>query len=462
MQDQTIRFTSTVPASAIVGGSYLPTATASSGLQVTMSIDAGTPTACKLTGSVVSFTGVGLCIINANQPGNDTYSAALQVQQILTILPVSTLQASLTVGGQPLAASYPWSIAGQTAVAKCADVTGLTCKVTATLDGAAVTSPTSISLPTNIAGKSHTIVVSATDNVGGSVSKTVTYSVTAVGYYGMAFDDGPNPTYTPLVITALQDQTLPGLVPGLGGSPSHIPATFFLCGGNQCGTSGDAGVNSLAGQTLAQQEVADGFVIGDHTWDHLNIGDSTDTVNPYDNIPCGTETATITPTFTTLGTITGLCPQYEVEDTALEIHTVTGVWPQFFRPPYGDYSGSGVAPLSGTFALLNTAAADLTANSAAPVGYSMALTAWTVDSTDSATPAPASSTEIATANETVQNGGILLMHDDNQLTVGAISLTINAEAAKGLLPGRLATTTTGVPGPFGSPQPDYYVNAIAP
>jgi peptidoglycan/xylan/chitin deacetylase (PgdA/CDA1 family) len=468
LQGQTIKFTSTAPINPPLGATpYTVTASATSNLPVTFSVDSSsTVGACSVSGALVTFTDAGACVIDANQAGNGTYSPAPTMQQPITVaLPASNLQIALTVGGQPLAASYPWgsSTSSQTGVASCTDTAGLTCKVTATLDGTAVTSPASISLPTNIAGKLHTILVSATDNAGGGASKLVIYSVTAVGYYGIAFDDGPSPTYTPLAIAALQNQSLPGLIPGPTGQSSHIPATFFLCGGNQCGTDGLGGVQNNG--ALAQQEVVDGFVIGDHTWDHFNIGDITDTVNTYDNIPCGTETATITPTFTTLGKLTGLCPQYEIEDTAMEIHAVTGVWPQFFRPPYGDYSGNGnilAGPLSGTFALLNTAAADLTAKFGAPVGYSIALTSWSVDSTDSSSPAPASSAAIAIANETVQNGGILLMHDDNQLTVGAISLTINAEAAKGLLPGKLATTTTGVGGPFGSPQPDYYVNAIAP
>ena len=122
-------------------------------------------------------------MIDANQAGDSSYEPAAEVTQSFTVLPASSLQVSLTVGGQPIAASYSWSKSGRTSVASCADATGLTCKVTATLDGAAVTSPGSISVPTDVAGKSHTIVVSATDNAGGSVSKPYTYSVTAIGYY---------------------------------------------------------------------------------------------------------------------------------------------------------------------------------------------------------------------------------------------------------------------------------------
>ena len=61
----------------------------------------------------------------------------------------------------------------------------------------------------------------------------------------------------------------------------------------------------------------------------------------------------------------------------------------------------------------------------------------------------------------MQNGGVLLLHDDNQNTVDSIPQIVNALAAKGLLPGKLATTTVPQFGPW-SPLPPYYVTAVAP
>ena len=109
---QAITFTSTPPPSPVVGGSYTVTATGgASGNPVTFTIDgSGTPGACSISGAVVSFTGVGTCIIDASQDGNTDYSAAPQVQQTFTItgsaipLPqaitfTSTPPPSLVVGG---------------------------------------------------------------------------------------------------------------------------------------------------------------------------------------------------------------------------------------------------------------------------------------------------------------------------------------------------------------------------
>ena len=83
---QTISFTSTAPAGAVVGGpAYHVTASASSGLAVTFSASAGSAGICTVAGSTVSLVGAGTCTINANQSGNGTYQAAAQVQQSFTV-----------------------------------------------------------------------------------------------------------------------------------------------------------------------------------------------------------------------------------------------------------------------------------------------------------------------------------------------------------------------------------------
>lgn len=81
--DQTISFTSTVPSSATVGGTYAVSATATSGL--TVAFTTATPSVCTVSGSTVSFVGAGTCTINANQAGNTVYNAAPQVQQSFSV-----------------------------------------------------------------------------------------------------------------------------------------------------------------------------------------------------------------------------------------------------------------------------------------------------------------------------------------------------------------------------------------
>ena len=80
---QTITFTSTAPSNATVGGAtYIVTATGgASGNAVIFS----TTSACTVSGSTVSFIGVGKCIIDANQAGDADYLTATQVQQAITV-----------------------------------------------------------------------------------------------------------------------------------------------------------------------------------------------------------------------------------------------------------------------------------------------------------------------------------------------------------------------------------------
>ena len=82
---QTIAFTSTNPSPVEVGAAgYTPRATSSSGLPVTLSLDAAS-TGCSLTNGVVSFTAAGTCRINANQAGDAMWAPAPQVQQAITV-----------------------------------------------------------------------------------------------------------------------------------------------------------------------------------------------------------------------------------------------------------------------------------------------------------------------------------------------------------------------------------------
>ena len=82
-QTQTVTFTSTAPAGAVVRGpTYAVSAAATSGLPVTFS--STTPTVCTVSGSSVSFVAGGTCTVLADQPGNAAYAPA-QASQSFTV-----------------------------------------------------------------------------------------------------------------------------------------------------------------------------------------------------------------------------------------------------------------------------------------------------------------------------------------------------------------------------------------
>ncbi len=88
--NQTVSFSSTAPTSADAGTTYQASASASSTLPVTYSIDASsTPGACSVGSTgLVSFLAAGTCILDANQSGDGNYNAAPQAQQTINVVGV--------------------------------------------------------------------------------------------------------------------------------------------------------------------------------------------------------------------------------------------------------------------------------------------------------------------------------------------------------------------------------------
>jgi outer membrane protein OmpA-like peptidoglycan-associated protein len=85
---QNITFTNTPPTNPLPGSTYAVTATGgASGNAVTFTVDGSSTSGCTVNSSsrLVTLTApAGTCIIDANQAGNGTYSAATQQQQTVT------------------------------------------------------------------------------------------------------------------------------------------------------------------------------------------------------------------------------------------------------------------------------------------------------------------------------------------------------------------------------------------
>jgi hypothetical protein len=104
---QAITITSTPPAHPVIGDTYPITATATSALPVSFSIDgATTNNSCSLVAAVVHFDHSGSCVVDADAAGDSSYLAAPQVHQTLHVTDVATTLSvttskSPTVYGEP-------------------------------------------------------------------------------------------------------------------------------------------------------------------------------------------------------------------------------------------------------------------------------------------------------------------------------------------------------------------------
>jgi hypothetical protein len=73
-----------------ISSGYAPTANATSGLPVVLTLDPAS-TGCSLVAGVVTFTGDGLCSIYANQSGNASWAPAPRARQSIRVYTAQTL-----------------------------------------------------------------------------------------------------------------------------------------------------------------------------------------------------------------------------------------------------------------------------------------------------------------------------------------------------------------------------------
>jgi len=114
-QPQKITFTSELSAAPVPGGTYTVTASGGgSGNPVTFGIDPPSAPVCSISGSTVTFTQAGSCVIDANQAGNDKYEAAPEAQQLVTVNGGNSSGGTNSTGGSSTGNSSGGSLTGQT------------------------------------------------------------------------------------------------------------------------------------------------------------------------------------------------------------------------------------------------------------------------------------------------------------------------------------------------------------
>ncbi|MFD9740445.1 endo-1,4-beta-xylanase [Umezawaea sp. NPDC059074] len=168
---------------------------------------------------------------------------------------------------------------------------------------------------------------------------------------------------------------------------ANLRATFFNIG-NKVGSNAD----------LVRAQKSAGMWIGNHSWTHPHL------------------------TQLSQSEITS-----ELTQTQQALQQATGDTPKLFRPPYGE-----------TNATLKSVEQQL--------GLTEVL--WSVDSQDWN---GASTSAIVQAASTLQNGGVILMHDGYQTTVNAIPQIASGLASRGLCAGMISTSTGQAVAPSDGP-----------
>lgn len=169
----------------------------------------------------------------------------------------------------------------------------------------------------------------------------------------LTFDDGPNPRYTPLLLDGLREK--------------GICATFFLIGENIEGN-----------ESLLQQMQKDGHLIGNHTWDHVQL----------DKVPVQQA-------------------RLEIEKTNNRIYEVTGIYPSYVRPPFGAW----IKDMELSVTML-------------PVFWDVDTLDWESQDMDSI---------LSIARSEVHDGSIILMHDGYQTSVDAALKIVDLFTREGYL-----------------------------
>ena len=167
----------------------------------------------------------------------------------------------------------------------------------------------------------------------------------------LTFDDGPSPKYTPLLLDGLKER--------------NVRATFFLLG-----------QNVKENQELVQRMQAEGHLLGNHTYNHVQLNKIPETT-----------------------------ARQEILKTNNEIYEATGKYPEYMRPPYGAWKKN----MELCVAML-------------PVFWDIDTLDWKSQNVDAI---------LKAAGEEPEDGSIILMHDEYQTSVEAALLIIDRLKEKG-------------------------------
>jgi endo-1,4-beta-xylanase len=173
---------------------------------------------------------------------------------------------------------------------------------------------------------------------------------------------------------------------GPGGTTQQLLSV--LKANNVRATLFNIGQNARSNPSLVRAEVAGGHWIGNHSYSHQHMTSMSQSQMTSD-----------------------------LQQTQQAIQSGGAPAPKIFRPPYGEHNGT-----------LDSAAGSL----------GLRTVTWDVDSRDWA---GASTQAIVQAANSLQNGGIILMHDQYQATRDAIPQIVKNLNNRGLCPGMISSST---------------------
>ena len=154
------------PTTLSVGSTTTVSATATSDLVVTFS--ATTPSTCTVSGNTVAGVATGTCTIAANQSGDDTYSAANQVTQNITVTKQSQTIDSITFNPTTLSI-------GSTATVSATATSGLAVTFSSTTPSVCTVTGSSV---TGVSAGTCTIAANQVGNATYGAASQITQNIT--------------------------------------------------------------------------------------------------------------------------------------------------------------------------------------------------------------------------------------------------------------------------------------------
>lgn len=167
----------------------------------------------------------------------------------------------------------------------------------------------------------------------------------------LTFDDGPSSRYTPELLDGLKER--------------RVKASFFL-----------VGKNIEENSDLIRRMEAEGHLIGNHTYNHVQ-----------------------------LDKISDASAREEILKTNNAIYEVTGRYPQYMRPPYGAWKKN------------------------MEICVEMLPVFWTIDTLDWKTQNVQAVCQVV--EKEIEDGAIILMHDEYETTVNAALKIVDEYQEKG-------------------------------